>query len=72
MLLHCLGQTLIKDIESNMQHTIKKKANSIGNILRRNCLLRHVTEGKMQERQKVREDDEECWNLKEGAPYRTI
>jgi hypothetical protein len=56
-----------------MQHTIKKKANSIGNILCSNCLLRHVTEGKMKERQKVREDDdeEEYWNLKEGA-HRTI
>jgi len=45
---------------------MKKEANSIGNILCRNCLLR-------QERQKVREDDEdEYWNLKEGAPHPTI
>jgi hypothetical protein len=26
----------------------KRKANWIGNILRRNCLLKHVTEGKMK------------------------
>jgi hypothetical protein len=32
-------------------HTIKRrKANFIGHILRRNCLLKHVTEGKIQGR----------------------
>jgi hypothetical protein len=30
-------------------HTIKqKKANWIGHILRRNCLLKHTTEGKIE------------------------
>jgi hypothetical protein len=35
----------------NILHTIKrKKANWIGHILRRNCLLKHFIEGKIQER----------------------
>jgi hypothetical protein len=34
--------------ERNILHTIKiSKANWIGHILRRNCLLKHVIEGKM-------------------------
>jgi len=33
--------------ERNVLHTIKRrKANWTGHILRRNCLLKHVTEGK--------------------------
>jgi hypothetical protein len=33
----------------NILHTIKrKKANWIGHILRRNCLLKHFIEGKME------------------------
>jgi hypothetical protein len=33
--------------ERNILHTIKRrKANWIGHILRRNCLLKHVIEGK--------------------------
>jgi hypothetical protein len=36
-------------VESNILHTIKgRKANWIGCILPRNCLLKHVTEGKIQ------------------------
>jgi hypothetical protein len=32
--------------ERNIVHTVKRrKANWIGHILRRNCLLKHVTEG---------------------------
>jgi hypothetical protein len=35
--------------ERNILHTIKqRKANWIGHILYRNCLLKHVTEGKIQ------------------------
>ena len=35
--------------ERNMLHTVKrKKANSVGHISRRNCLLKHVIEGKME------------------------
>jgi hypothetical protein len=37
--------------ERNILHTIKRrKANWIGHILRRNCLLRHVIEGKLEGR----------------------
>jgi hypothetical protein len=47
-------------------HTIKRrKANWIGHILRRNCLLKHVIEGKLEGRKEVTEDEEEhvssCW-----------
>jgi len=35
--------------ERNIVHTIKRmKANWIGHVLRRNCLLKHVTEGKIE------------------------
>ena len=35
--------------KSNILHTIKrKKANWIGHILRRNCLLKHLVEGKIE------------------------
>jgi hypothetical protein len=41
--------------ERNLLHTINgRKANWIGHILRRNCLLKHV-----EERHKGREDEEE-------------
>jgi hypothetical protein len=37
--------------ECNILHTIKRrKANCIGHILRRNCLLKHVIEGKLEGR----------------------
>jgi hypothetical protein len=37
--------------ERNIVHTIKRrKANWIGHILRINCLLKHVIEGKLDER----------------------
>jgi hypothetical protein len=37
----------------NIVHTIKKrKANWIGHILSRNCLLKHVIEGKIEGRVK--------------------
>jgi hypothetical protein len=37
--------------ERNILHTIKRrKANWIGDILRRNCLLKHVIEGKLEGR----------------------
>jgi hypothetical protein len=36
--------------KKNILHTIKqRKANWIGHILRRNCLLKHVVEGKVEE-----------------------
>jgi hypothetical protein len=37
--------------ERNIVHTVKRnKANWIGHILRRNCLLTHVIEGKLEGR----------------------
>jgi hypothetical protein len=37
--------------ERNVLHTIKRRtANRIGHILRRNCLLKHVIERKLEER----------------------
>jgi hypothetical protein len=37
--------------ERNILHTIKeRKDNWIGHILHRNCLLKHIIEGKIQER----------------------
>jgi hypothetical protein len=37
--------------ERNILYTIKRrKANWIGHILRRNCLLKHVIEGKLEGR----------------------
>jgi hypothetical protein len=40
--------------ERNIVHTIKRrKANWIGQILRRNCLLKHVIEGKIKGRIEV-------------------
>jgi hypothetical protein len=38
-------------VERNILHTIKRrKANWIGHILRRNCLLKHVIEGTLEGR----------------------
>jgi hypothetical protein len=40
--------------ERNIVHTIKRrKANWIGHILRRNCLLKHAIEGKLEGRIEV-------------------
>jgi hypothetical protein len=36
--------------ERNIVHTIKRKANWIGHILGRNCLLKNVIEGKLEGR----------------------
>ena len=36
--------------ERNMPHTIKRMANWVGHISRRNFLLKHVIEGKIEER----------------------
>jgi len=42
--------------ERNILHTIKRtEANWIGHIVRRNCLLKHVTEGKIEGRMEVTE-----------------
>jgi hypothetical protein len=68
--------------ERNIVHTIKRrKANWIGHILRRNCLLKHVIEGKLVGRREVTgrrgrrgkqlvddlKEKRRYWNLKEEA-----
>jgi hypothetical protein len=73
--------------ERNIQHTIKRrKANWIGHILRRNGLLKHVIEGKLEgriemtgrrgRRRKQLLDDlmekRRYWKLKEEALDRSI
>jgi hypothetical protein len=73
--------------ERNIVHTVKRrKANWIGHILRRNCLLKQVIEGKLEGRiemtgRRVRRrkqllDDltekRRCWKLKEEALDRTV
>ena len=42
-----------------LQEIRKRKANWIGNILRRNCLLKQVIEGKIKGGRKWQEDEEE-------------
>jgi hypothetical protein len=73
--------------ERNIVHTIKsRKANWIGHILRRNCLLKHVIEGKLEARiemtgrrgrrgKQLLDDLKEkrrYWKLKEEALDRTL
>jgi hypothetical protein len=57
--------------ERNIVDTIKRrKANWIGHILRRNCLLKHVIEGKLEgtrRRGRRREQLLGDWNWKEEA-----
>jgi hypothetical protein len=52
----CVKNEVLKIVKKyrNIIHTIKqRKANWIGHILRRNCLLKHVIEGKIKERIEV-------------------
>jgi hypothetical protein len=73
--------------EKNVLHTAKrKKAIWIGHILSRNCLLKHVLEGKLEGRiemtgrrgrkhKQLLDDLKEkrrYWKLKEGALDRTL
>jgi hypothetical protein len=73
--------------ERNMLRTVnRRKANWIGHVLRRNCLLKQVIGGKLEGRIKVTErrrrrckqllDDlkekKRCWKLKEEALDRTV
>ena len=47
--LFCLRYVSNVNEQRNILHEIKKrKANWIGHILRRNCLLKHVIEGKLK------------------------
>ena len=62
--------------DRSILHTVKRrKANWIGHILRRNCLLEHVTEGKIQGRIEVtRRRGRRCkqllYDIKEKRGYR--
>jgi hypothetical protein len=69
--------------ERNILHTIRRRnANWIGYILRRNCLLKHIIEGKIsgtrrrgRRRKQLLDDLKEArryWQLKEGAQDRII
>jgi hypothetical protein len=70
--------------ERNILNTIKsRKANWIGHILRRNCLLKHVIERKLEgriemigrRRKQLLDDLKEnrrYWKLKEEALHRTM
>jgi hypothetical protein len=73
--------------ERNILHTIKRrKANWIGHMLHRNCLLKHVIEGKVEgrtemtgrrgrRRKQLLDDLKETrryWKLKEAALNRTL
>ena len=64
--------------ERNVLHTIKRrKANRIGHILRRNCLLRHVIEGKIEGMIEVtgrrgRRRNKLRYDIKEKRVYRKL
>jgi hypothetical protein len=73
--------------ERNIVHTIKRrKANWIGHILRRNCLLKHVIEGRLEGRIEMMrrrgrrrkqlldslKEKRGYWKLKEEALARTL
>jgi hypothetical protein len=73
--------------QRNILHTIKRiKANWVGHILRRNCLLKHEIEGKLEgriemtgrrgrRRKQLLDDLKEktiYWKLKEEALDRTL
>jgi len=47
------GRDKFKEQSYNLQTTNRRKANWIGHILRRNCLLKDVIEGKIQGRLEV-------------------
>jgi hypothetical protein len=49
----------VKEQRNNLHEISKRKANWIGHILRRNCLLQQVIEGKIKGGIKVTEDEEE-------------
>jgi hypothetical protein len=72
----------VKEVR-NVLHTIRRReANWIGHILRGNCLLKHITEGKIigirrrgRRRNQLLDDLKEarrCWKLKEEAQDHTL
>jgi hypothetical protein len=67
----------------NIIHTVRRrKANWIGHLLRRNCLIKHIIEGKIlrtrrrgRRRKQLLDDLKETrryWKLKEEAQDRTL
>jgi hypothetical protein len=73
--------------ERNILHTIKRRrASWIGHILRRDCLLKHVIEGKLEGRIEMKrrqgrrrkqllgslKEKRRSWKLKEEATDRTL
>jgi hypothetical protein len=69
--------------EKNVVHTVKqRRADWIGHILRKNCLLRHVIQGKIEgtggrgrRRKQLLVDTKElreCWKLKEKTLDRAL
>ena len=73
-----------KDLR-NLLHTIKRKANWIADILRRNCLLKHVIEGKIGVIEVTGRQGRRCkqlqnyfkvtriyWKFKEKVPHLTL
>jgi len=61
----------VKEQRNILREIRKQKANWIGHILRRNCLLQQVIEGKIKGGKKWQEDEEEdvgsCWmTLRKG------
>ena len=48
--------------ERNILHKMKRRINYTGNISRRNCLLKHITERKVKEGIEVKDDKEEDVN----------
>jgi hypothetical protein len=72
-----------KKKERNILHTIRRrKVNWIGHILRRNCLLKHIIEGKIRgtrrrgrRRKQLLDEMKETrryWKLKEEVQDRTL
>jgi hypothetical protein len=66
---HVRNEEILQRVKGgrNSQQIIKRrKANWIGHILRRNCLLKHVTEGKIEGRIEVNGRRRRRWQLPDG------
>jgi hypothetical protein len=72
------NEVLYRVKDRNILHTIKRrKANSIGHIWRRNCLLKHVLEGRIERRIQItgrrgRRHEQLLDDHKETRGYRTL
>jgi hypothetical protein len=59
----CKNEEVLRKVKEkrNMLHTIKRrKANWIGHVLRRNCLVKHIIEGKDIRDGKTRKKEQEA------------